>query len=164
MFWPLKGYKRITRHYTCTIPRHRVSCSPHTNSFGLLIQVKRSPGKAVYCKIQVKNSRKKLNLREVLWVTQGKNLNFTKTNLKPEKFSWSTSFYAIFVHKYFQILPISHNFCQKYRKFSKIDKKLPLKNLKLKKNPENSSKKLKTQAKNSGSGRHLPLSSAQVVL
>ena len=50
-----------------------------------------------------------------------------------------------------------HKYFPKILKFSKIDKKFQLKNLKLKKKP-------KTQAKNSGSGRHSPLSSAQVML
>ena len=48
------------------------------------------------------NVKKKpeLNLREALSYFN---------NPTREKFSWSTTFYAIFVKKYFQILPISHN-------------------------------------------------------
>ena len=65
-------------------------------------------------KTQAQNSREK---------TQGKNstsgghlppfkrnsrkkLNFTYVSLGTEKISWCTTFYAIFVNKYFQILPI----------------------------------------------------------
>ena len=35
-----------------------------------------------------------------------KKLNFTYVSLDTEKISWCTTFYAIFVYKYFQILPI----------------------------------------------------------
>ena len=49
---------------------------------------------------------------------------------KNRKFTRGTSVYAIFVDKYFQILPISHNFYHEYWKFSKIDKKITIEKLK----------------------------------
>jgi len=42
----------------------------------------------------------------ILRETQEKKLNFTYISLHTEKISWCTTFYAIFVNKYFQLLPI----------------------------------------------------------
>ena len=71
-------------------------------------------------KTQAQNSSQKLTEKTqpqggiflLLRETQEKT-QFSQKILKTEKFSWGTSFYAIFVNKYFQILPNSHNFCQK---------------------------------------------------
>ena len=58
----------------------------------------------------------------------------------------------LFNLRYFQILPISHNFCQKYSKFLKIDQKLQLKNSKLKKKTKTQAKNSKLQQKTQGPG------------
>ena len=73
--------------------------------------------------------------------TKEKNSSLQKKLNKNRKVFMGYLFNAIFVNKYFQILPISLHFYQKYWKFWKIDKKLALKDLKV--------KKKKTRAKNS---------------
>ena len=61
-------------------------------------------------------------------------------------------FLCHFFNKYFQTLPISHNFCQKYSKFKKINQKLQLKNSKLKKKPKTQAKNSKLKQKTQGLG------------
>ena len=69
-------------------------------------------------KTQAKNSRKKTSTLGRHFPpfkrNSRKKLIFSQKILRTEKISWGTSFYAVFVNKYFQIPPISYIFCQKY--------------------------------------------------
>ena len=83
-------------------------CNVHNAGFFL------TPAAEKTKKLKLKTQGKKLKEKTqpqggtclLLRETQEKKLNFTYVSLDTEKISWFTTFYAIFVNKYFQILPI----------------------------------------------------------
>ena len=82
-----------------------------------------------------------------------------------EKISRCTTFHAIFANKYYQnSTNLSHILQKKTLLYWKINNKFNKERLKTQERTQNSRKKFKTQGKNSGSGRHLPLTCPQVML